>query len=228
MGLNGTKLAYSATLIKLSPKNKFQTIILELNPSSACDKNYYGKDILGLSSKYHRNKTIKKEIDDIGLNDLTQEVYWSKAYNGNIIGIIKNYFFPKYNYKNYYGYDPIFVSYEEKQRFKKYLNLLHEKDCDSNQVINPIYIKYLKDIKLFCELNNKKLILVTSPILGDLCKKDNQIFTKFVQDTGFQYYDFTDLFSNNKNTIDLWKDTHHLSNKGAELFTKHLKEKVLK
>ena len=45
-------------------------------------------------------------------------------------------------------------------------------------------------------MNNKKLIIFTSPILKDNCKDDNLYFSEIMKSKGLVYYDLTDYFKN--------------------------------
>ena len=90
MGMDGRKLAYSASLIKLLPNKKKQTILLHIDPENAFNQNYLGNDILALSSKYNRNTIIKQEIDKLKQNNFLQNFYWSLSYNQKVLGILKN------------------------------------------------------------------------------------------------------------------------------------------
>ncbi|TYB78354.1 DNA topoisomerase VI subunit B family protein [Bizionia myxarmorum] len=227
MGMDGRKLAYSATLIKLLPDKKKQTVLLHIDPEYAFDTDYIGDDITALSPKYNRNTTIKNEIDKLGQNNILQRFYWSIGYNNAVLGIVKNYLQPNYDYKTYSGYDPIYVSDNQREIFENILNKGEKsKDCESQYTLNTIYNSYLDEIKIFCKTRNKTLILFTSPRLIDGCKDDNLKLKQILKDKNLEYYDFTDFLKENKN-LDNWKDRGHLSDKGAELFTEEIK-KLLK
>ncbi|WP_293892607.1 hypothetical protein [Flavobacterium sp.] len=77
---------------------------------------------------------------------------------------------------------------------------------------------YLKQITDFCTQNGKVLILFTSPVYKDSCKKDNQAMSQLMKKHNITYYDFTDYFENDDN-IDYWRDEAHLSKKGADKFS---------
>ena len=121
MGMDGRMIAYSATLIKLLPKNKDQIVLLHIDPSNAFNDNYTGFDLDALLVKYNRNKIIKNEIDKLNQNNPFQIYLWSISYNSKILGILKNYLKPKYDYKEYNGFDPIHPTATQKNIFKKQL-----------------------------------------------------------------------------------------------------------
>jgi hypothetical protein len=220
MGMDGRKIAYSATLIKLLPRNKKQIILLHIDPESAFSQDYLGNDIMGLSSKYNRNDIIKHEMDKLKQNNLLQNLYWSISYNRSVIGILKNYFIPNYDFTTYFGYDPIYVSENQKKIFSKILQRDKKiSDCQDSFILNKIYNDYIDELIEFCNENNKILIFFTSPKFDDKCENDNFELIKLFDKKNLNYHDFTNLFKENNN-LDYWKDQTHLSNKGAELFTK--------
>ncbi|MFD2698498.1 hypothetical protein ACFSQ0_10880 [Mesonia sediminis] len=228
MGMDGRKLAYSATLIKLLPNEKKQTILLHIDPENAFNKNYSGDDILALSSKYNRNSLIKQEIDKLKHDNLLQNFYWSLSYNNKVIGILKNYLKPKYNYKTYSGYDPIYVNENQREIFQNILEKDEKEtsekeiDCQKELVLNEIYYAYINELSEFCKENNKTLIIFTSPVFDDGCSDDNIELNKILKKKNLDYYDFTNFFKENNN-LEYWKDKTHLSNKGAEIFSEKIK-----
>lgn len=224
MGMDGRRIAYSATLIKLLPREKEQIILLHIDPESAFNQDYLGNDILGLSIKYNRNDIIKHEIDNLKQNNLIQNLYWSLSYNRSVMGILKNYFKPNYDIGNYFGYDPLYVSENQKKIFSKIIQRdKKNSDCKDDFILNKIYNDYIDELIEFCNENNKNLIFFTSPKFDDLCENDNIELRKILNKKNLNYYDWTNLFKENNN-LDYWKDKTHLSNEGAELFT----EKVAK
>lgn len=139
MGLDGRKLAFSAALIKLLPHNKKQTILLHIDPENAFDQSYTGDDILALTSKYNRENIIKQEMDKLKQNNILQNYFWSLGYNRSVLGILKNYFIPDNSSENYYGYDPIRVSNNQREIFKNILKKDEEEiNCEDNLVLNRI------------------------------------------------------------------------------------------
>lgn len=232
MGVDGTNIAYSGTLIKLLSNKKKQIILLHIEPEEVFNEIYLGKDINLLNIKYNRDSTVKKEIDKLRQNNFFQNFYYSLSYNGVFLGIIKNYFEPNYDYKTYSGYDPIYVSKNQKEIFKKIVNQRENSDntlsqnvfegCKKDLQINKIYNDYLDELKSFCLNNNKKLILFTSPYFFENCKTYNKKLKKVLKNKKIDYYDFSDLFKEN-NQLKFWKDSSHLSNLGAEIFTEEIK-----
>ena len=223
MGVDGKNIAYCAALIKLLPAKKEQTVLLHLDPEKVFGKAYDGKDISALSSKYNRNEVIQKEIDKLDQNNPIQKFYWSLSYNGLVLGVLKNYLKPNYDYRKYSGYDPIKVSSGQKEIFLNKLKKNSGKTCEEELKVHPLYLSYLDEVQQFCEDNNKKLILFSAPVYEDVCTDDNQRLAELAKEKKIPYLDLTNAFSTN-NSIAYWKDETHLSDKGAALFTEQMKK----
>ena len=226
MGVDGTRIAYSSTLINTLPEDKDQVLIVHLDTKDFLDKNYDGSDIKGLKTKFSRNDKITNALIDSGQIPTLQKFFYSINYNGSAIGIIKNFIKPKYNYRTYNGYDPIFVAESQESMRDSILANKNTSGCEEDYIINPLAIKYLNKIKSFSEKNHKKLIIITSPIYDDLCEVDNKILEKIMRDQDLTYWNFTNLYKNTQNKA-YWKDGTHMSHKGAEAFSKHLYSKYI-
>ena len=160
----------------------------------------------------------------MGQNNPFQRFFWSLSYNGMIMGILKNYFRPGYNYHTYKGYDPIYPTDQQQKIFQTVLARKKNMDCGL-PAINPIYIDALRDVAVYCKKNNKKLIVYSSPEYADVCKQDDVLLNDLMKGLGIEYHNMTDYFRNNNN-IKYWKDETHLSHTGAMLFTDALKIKL--
>lgn len=222
IGVGGRKMAYSATLIQTLPKHKKQHVLLQIDPPYVYDTTYVGSDIDALYIKYHQNDVIKNKIDEIGRQNHFSIFFWSLDYNGKVFSLITNLVSPKYDYKNYKGFDPMENTVDEKIMFIKRLKRI-KKHVICPTVTKPSYLEemYLRQIKDFCDQNNKKLILFTSPVYQDKCKEDNRKMVLLMRKYAIKYYDFTDYFKNDDN-LDNWKDENHLSKLGATKFSKFL------
>ncbi len=222
MGIDGTGIAYSSTLISTLPQHKKQLIIVHVDTKNFFDSLYDGGDMRALKSKYQRNPNITEALKKNNQLSSLQSFYYSMNYNGNAIGILKNYFKPSYNYKEYNGYDPLYVSKSQESIRDMVLAKSMTSDCLDNYIINAKALKYLKSIKIFSEQNPEKtFIFLTSPIHNDICDEDNKKLHLLMEELGLNYKDFSNLYKNsNSNTY--WKDRTHMSDKGAEAFSKHL------
>ena len=226
MGMDGKKIAFHATLIKLLPKRYKQTVVLHIDPEYFFSENYNGSDIKSLKNLFHRNKIINKQLKKLNQDELISNFYYTNLYNFKLVPILKNYLFPTYDYKNYSGFDPIYPNDFQKLVLKKILDKKEmNTECQTNFKINKIHDVHIDEIISFCKENNKKLIVFTSPRYYDNCKEDNLLFTKIMNKKNINYYDFTNFFNDN-NDISYWKDLTHLSSLGAELFTKEFRKLI--
>jgi hypothetical protein len=219
IGVGGRKMAFSATLIQTLPTKQKQYVLLQIDPDYVFNTNYDGSDIDALYHKYHQNDVIKAKIDEINRSNVFSGFFWSLDYNGLVFSLLTNYLKPKYDYKQYSGYDPLENSKEQKEMFVKRLQKHNNaQPCKSDYKPSKLELFYLKQIKNFCENNDKVLILFTSPVYKDKCKVDNAEMVKLMNQNWIKYYDFTDYFSNDDN-INYWKDENHLSKEGADKFS---------
>nr|WP_321451520.1 hypothetical protein [uncultured Carboxylicivirga sp.] len=222
IGVDGRKIAFPSVLIKMLNK-KEQIVLLHIDPENAFNTNYLGEDVDGLLSKYNRIDVVTDMIDSLNRNKIIQKFYWSLGYNGLFFSILKNFFVEKYDYTVYTGYDPLYITKEQAKMFKKTLERESLDTADSIFVMNDIYSNLINDVRDFCNDNDKRLIVFTSPKYKDNCKMDNVIFKRIMEEKGVTYYDYTDLFTKNNN-IEYWFDEIHLSNVGAEIFTATIKQ----
>lgn len=221
IGVDGTRIGFSATLIS-SLNKKNQTILVHIDPSAIYNSEYNGDDILGLLNVARRNEDVSDFISDF----YPEEIYLTKifncyVYNGKVLGLLKNYLVPKYNYKNYYGYEPIIPSPEQKQIFQKLIDKTDFSEFKYNSISNhPNHLvdKFISKIKEKCQENKSKLIFFTSPTLK---KNEDKLLLKtkeYFNTKEITYYDYSKFIDITDK--DNWKDFTHLSNKGASLFTK--------
>lgn len=227
MGVDGKTINYAKTLIKILSSENKQLIVLQIDPSRVIENEYIGDDIKQLKPKYHRNSIISSEIDKLNLQNPLQDFYWSLDYNGNVLPILKNYFFPKYNHSSYNGYDPIFVDPNQKKTLLKILSLSNNDNECTEQSLNTIFTTAILDIIDFAHKNNKELLIYTSPEYSDFCKKDNDLLNVFLLKNKVQYYDFSDFFKEDNN-LDYWKDRVHLTDKGAQIFSTYFSDIINK
>lgn len=225
IGIDGSGIAQISTLINTLKKDNTQTIFVHIDTKDFFEEGYDGSDIRSLKTKYNRNDKISDALEESKHISILQKFYYCMNYNGNAIGIIKNYFRPKYDYKTYNGYDPLNVSVSQKSKRDIILAAKENTNCvENNATANPIALDYLKQIKQFAEKSNKNFIFITSPMHNDACKNDNIILNKIMKDNNLIYWDFTNLYKSKKDNS-FWKDKTHMSQKGAEAFSKHLLNK---
>ncbi|MGI9550952.1 MAG: hypothetical protein ACR2MT_07125 [Aurantibacter sp.] len=221
MGMDGQFIGYHSTMIKMLPKKRKQIVLLHLDPDKLFDSLYKGWDVSTLMAKYHQNELIKQEIDKAGKASWLNHFFWSLDYTNKVLATLYNYISPKYDYKLYDGYDPLALNKAQKAMRNKVLKNTMGESCPDKWQKNEVFIRYLSDIKTFCQENGKELIVFTSPIYRDYCTIDNKKLRALLVDLKIPYLDHTNLFYDNS-SLDLWKDNKHLSNLGAELFTEQL------
>ncbi|WP_299100188.1 hypothetical protein [uncultured Winogradskyella sp.] len=220
MGVDGVGIAYNSTLINTLQEDKKQYVIVHIDTKNFFDKDYDGSDIRGLKTKYHRNDQITTALNNSNRLSLLQHIYYSMNYNGNAIGIIKNYFKPGYDFKTYNGYDPLTINKSQEEMRDTILSKADtNEECNKNLEMNLVAIDYLKSMKSFIDkAPNKTFLFVTSPIYNDTCDKDNKMLTALMNELGLNYLDYTNLYKNQKDNS-FWKDPTHLSKEGAEAFS---------
>lgn len=231
IGVDGTGIAYSSTLISTLPKEKEQLIIVHIDFSNFFGEDYDGTDIGALKSKYHRNDEITQSLDKYGHISILQIFFYSMSYNKISLGIIKNYFKPNYNYKTYNGYDPLTLNLSQ-EPIRDILLLRaknsSDKECSDSLIINTVGLDFLKTIKSFSEKSpNKKFLFISSPTYNDVCDNDNEELSKIMKKLGLTYWDFSKLYIDRPDNS-YWKDPTHLSKIGAEDFTFYLLQKLEK
>jgi hypothetical protein len=227
MGVDATRIGYSAALIS-SLNKKEQIILVHIDPSTIYNSEYNGDDILGLLNMAERNENISNFISEV----FPEEIYLSKifncyVYNGKVLGLLKNYLLTSYNYKDYSGYDPITPSQEQKQIFKKLIDKTNFSEFKYNSISNlpnPLVDKFISKIKEKCQTNKSKLVFFTSPSLKK--NEDNlRLKTKeYFKTKGILYYDYSEFID--ITNLDNWKDFTHLSEKGANVFSKEMRLKL--
>ncbi|UWX56110.1 hypothetical protein NYZ99_07360 [Maribacter litopenaei] len=195
--------------------------MVHISPYNAFNQNYLGEDVASLNLFYHQNEVIRNELDLLGQNNILHKIFWSQTYNGRLLGILKNFVKPQYDFKKYSGYDPLVVSDNQRKKFNQLLDRWTTRNCDSILSINSIYSSYIDEIKTFCETNNKVLIFYTSPIYRDDCKEDDLALIRILKEKNITYWNLSDFFEKEK-SLENWKDNTHLSSKGAEAFTREI------
>jgi len=223
MGMDGVGIAYNSALIGTLRNTHKQVVVVHIDTKNFFDNDYDGSDITSLKTKYKRNASITKVLEESGQLSVFQKFYRSINYNGNTIGILKNIVRPSYNFRTYYGYDPITI--HESQTFMRDQVLLRvnsTEDCENDYKINTVALKYLETIAAFAHRTpNKTFIFVTSPLYHDSCDIDNIKLASLMDSLDLTYWDYTNLYKDTKNKS-YWKDATHMTKNGAEAFSNYL------
>lgn len=229
MGVDGTRIGYCATLVS-SLKKKEQVVMVHIDPITLFGNNYEGEDVLGLLHLSSRNKDIKNVIEDIYPSEIfLSKIFKCYKYNGKLFGILKNFFKPNYEYRNYYGFDPLFPTNEQKEIFRKIISKTELSTYMNNSVSNNPSITtddFISKIKQKCNENKSKLIFFTSPTMkrnsDELISKTRAYFISKEID----YYDYSDF--SKVEEYDNWRDLTHLSDEGAKIFSNELSKIITK
>lgn len=223
IGVNGTKVGYSSALIS-TLESKKQFIIVHIDPHEIFDKNYEGNDGSGLLYKSFSNDKL---LNFFKIH-YPREVILSRiskcyVFNGKVLAIAKNFFFPGNHKLNHNGYVPLVASKEQQKIFnnmlvkqKGYFNA----DISKPLQVNPKVNKFVDDIIRVSIQNESKLLFFTSPSLN---KVDSEVIddtVTFFAQKDATYIDYTDFFDQLE--VNQWQDYKHLSIEGAKLFSKEL------
>lgn len=228
MGQDGKQMAFYWTTLKMLPKTKSQTFIINIDTKNIFDSEYSGEDIRSLAYKFHQNQTIKDELQRYNQFNPLIHYYWSISYNSKFFSIIKNYLFPRYDSNKYIGFEPIKLNANQKSIRNKLFESSPINDCkieNPNPIPNQIALEYLKLIVDFCNTYKKSLHIVTSPMKNDPCKADNEKLKEIMHDLSVNYWDHSDFFQSNNNP-NIWKDFTHLSAEGADQFSKYFANQI--
>ena len=229
MGLNATKIAFATTLINtLNKKNQNIFVHIDQNSLLNASDSYDGGDCLGLINHASSNKAIREVLKELFPEEIII-TYFSNSYmyNGKVLGTIKNYFHPSYNYRNYDGFDPIVPTANQK---KVFLGLWNSQGRDSigyheKISVNPLTASLIEKMHKKCLENQSNLIFFTSPTLNQINPELVTQTQQFFKSKNITYLDYTHLYTDFN--PDYWKDLTHLSETGAKEFTKKLKEDFL-
>ncbi len=232
MGVDGTNLGYCTALISTLERRK-QTILVHIDPDKLYSLKYHGEDILNLINHFKREDKIAILINSYFPEEYyISNVFNSFAYNGLVLGVLKNYVAPKYDYTEYDGYDGLFPSKEQKKIFNKLVKTSSNLDFkntffvdNENFDVNATVDEFVERIINVCEKNNSKLIFFTSPNLYTIPAKATLKTKDYFEKKGIPYFDYSGFFS--EFNPEHWKDFTHLSNKGAILFTNELNKRIV-
>ncbi len=225
MGLEGRSISYASALIKLLPPKKKQIILLHIDTDNIFNPNYSGSDIEPLKSKYHQIPSIAYDLKAREQISPLQDFFWCLDYNNTIVSIIRNLISPAYDHKKYQGFNPSKLNAAQKVKRDSSFSKLSPSKCPPKYEVSPLCLELLQEIKTFCLLNEKELILFTAPIYQDHCSEDNGLLLKILEEMNLVYWDYTGIPSV-QGDPNYWKDRTHLSGEGAKLFTQDIIRRV--
>ncbi|MCB0480482.1 MAG: hypothetical protein KDC83_03575 [Flavobacteriales bacterium] len=222
VGLMRRSVAYSNALVGVLPAKKKQTVLVQLDLYNAFDPNYSGEDLDVLNVHFYNNSIIQKHIKKLNQANPLQYYLWCITYNGKVISSLKNYFKPKYDYKNYLGYDPLPPKNTQELMENKEFETQDQRCINSRLTLNSIYVNSLIEIRDFALKNNKQLFFFTSPRYNDVCQLDNQKMDSCLKSLNCIYLDHTNSTILNASTK-FWNDRSHLNKIGADIYSQQLK-----
>lgn len=227
MGVDGTRIAYASAMIS-TLKKKNQLILVHVDHNRIFDQNYKGKDAEGLLYK-------KFEIPELAAffnKYYRQEVYTAMvskcyAYNGMLLGVVKNYLSPTEISTNLNGYEPIYPTDTQQQIFAEMLVNTPEQwnvNISKPLQISKTFNDFIDAIIKKANSTNSTVVFITSPSLN---KVDNEVKNEaalYFTSKAVMYWDDIDLFE--EFNASLWKDYTHLSHAGAKEYTAHLQTRM--
>ena len=229
MGVDGTRIGYSAALISTLKKKK-QTILVHVDQDRFFNSDYDGSDMLSLINLTKRNDELNWFINDFFFDEIyLSKIINSYIYNGKALGVLKNFVVPGYNYRLYNGYDPLVPSEEQKKVFEKMVKFkssedLYDEYLSTDIEINPVIDVFINRIIQSCKKNDARLIFLSSPTLIERNRKIDLTIKKYFESKDVSYYDYSCFFE--RFNAAYWKDFTHMSEVGANAFSKALKEEL--
>jgi len=224
MGQDGTRLAFASGLVQTLDNERKQTILLHVDYDDLYDTEYSGDDIQRIKYLSKMYSSVEKNMKESGRVSLLDEVFWSNAYNGKVIGIIKNIISPTYDYTNYYGYDPIVMSTDSTSMRD---NVFSKPIACPTQYydINEVALNALLDIKALCDKKNKLLVAFTSPIYRYDCPISKSKLVNIFDELDIEYVN-GQVGNELLLSRSYWKDRTHMNEAGAVIFTRELAEQL--
>jgi hypothetical protein len=223
-GMDGSNILYDYALIS-TLSNKNQLVILNLEPYGLNLDNFSVNKILPLSNLFYRENQIRSVFEEyLPFKSTIYRFTKIHSYNEKILGILKNAISPKYDYKNYLGFDPIIPNNTQKTIFKELLlqeNIIKKRYDNSELILSSLGENILEKVIELCKDKNKNLIIIASPTYYGINKKLHDDLKEYFKDQSVDYYNYSNFFTD-QNNIEYWKDFGHLSNIGANIFTKKL------
>jgi len=196
-------------LIKGIKNGGLKTAILDISEPQLCDE-WVEERISDLYPYYWKNDTVKMMVDEVNgkykkllmLSSLVQ-------YNSQYLNLIAKVSDEK-------GYIPLPYTGNP-------LDTLENQIIEDSQEreYNSIALKYFDKIITLCKVHNVRLIVCLSPSLG-VSKETEKRMQDLCNQKGVECWNLTDLI----NDPILFSDINHLNDKGAELFTNYIIEKL--
>lgn len=234
---NGMSLIFQTGLIDQLINNEdiqIDTILLHLEMHEIFDQsNRRRSDIQFLKYYYNQNHWIRHKINSLSRFESIKYLPLSYKWNGKVMSVINNKIKSRYTQIPTDGYtaqtptsrDSVNVVWSYNKRVKNTPMI-------SDIRINENVKSYLEHIKILCDSKEVVLICFTSPKYRP--SKENRIFAKslnnYFGDMGITYFNYGNEFDYNVKLQSIWnwKDSEHLNEDGAIIFTEKIREDIEK
>lgn len=214
-GQDGCFFLYQNCMINIIMDRYHPKMILwDIQPSSFMDSNpaLEYQNFRYLSPYYPQNKWVKNFIESESKKMPFRMLSQMFAYNSKFL----NYVFPlvTHNSNTQNGYSPL---PSEGYPYPRY----ETEDSVYNKNIMPEYLQLLEETIKRCQANGTEIGLYISPVYAkkNTCfHKAETAIEKIAEHNGVKFFNYhsSELFMNDPT---LFKDAHHLNDKGARLYT---------
>lgn len=217
-GVDGRNIFYHyAAINSLLQRHKPKLIILDLLSEDYLKSDGgWNTDRLNVLLPYYNHNSYIKEV--VNLRSPFERVKLLSSiypFNSAIVDICVSIKEGKDRSIGYKGYIPL--GYSEKSHEMNKVNFHKEYEIDE------LKINYLKKIIKTCNSNNIKLIIIKSPWYAEYPEKSS-LLEEIAFENKITFWNFTnlDFFSERS----FFYDESHLNEKGAELFTEFVVDKI--
>jgi hypothetical protein len=197
-------------LLRASHNGKIKTVILDASPkplSRLWMEEYYDN----LLPFYWSEDSIHRIIDKETKNGKFSNLLYASSfvqYNSKLHHVFES-FIPR-SVSTKHGFDPL-----------PYTGNAYEQSSAVPEIfITQNGVSYVDRIVEWCKKNDVRLLMVTSPYIGDHFEFV-RLISDYCKNKNVTYLDY----SSSKRYVDdmyLWKDEAHLNEKGAEMFSEEL------
>ena len=214
LGIDGSGAILADGLYRLiSERYSPKYIIYELTPSF--DFYQYSGDAnntryLSQLKPYYLEKSIFDVFDDVEKNERVKLKSGLYRYNTSFLNLVRFYFTGGGSVN---GYSPL---YGQMKSFEKM-----ESDGNHN-VIDPLKIKYLKQLIADCERGGTQLFFVISPKFGAESSDEYAPGIEICEQSGYMVIDhFCDM-----QEMDYFNDSYHLNSFGSDAFSRMIVKEI--
>ena len=197
-------------------------MIYEINPNEFYFRNNEANRIKDIFPYYRRDKKIYKLLCQIDPYFRIKKVSKIYLYNQKIFSIFKSYI--KKQKVNVSGYRPLYESNMEKiiTNYNRKFNVIGN-NKNSPKVINTLAKQIFTQFVELCKQNNINLIIIYSPRYSLTKSNINQFpdeLINILKKNGLKIYNIQKEYYKLFNNPNLFKDTSHLNNEGAKIFSR--------